>query len=57
MAGFGAPRLKRNRHVNPDNTGNRPVSEVEISPTGTVVRAHWLWICQGIQDGRPRLDN
>lgn len=30
-------RLKRNRHVNPDNTGNRPVSEVNISPTGTVV--------------------
>jgi len=30
-------RLKRNRHVNPDNTGNRPVCEVDISPTGTVV--------------------
>jgi putative transposase len=30
-------RLKRNRHVNPDRTGNRPVHEVEIADTGTVV--------------------
>ncbi len=30
-------RLKRNRHVNPDHTGNRPVAEVEIAATGTVV--------------------
>jgi hypothetical protein len=30
-------RLKRNRHVNPDNTGNRPLSDLNISPTGTVV--------------------
>lgn len=30
-------RLKRNRHVNPDNTGNRPVHEVAIAATGTVV--------------------
>lgn len=30
-------RLKRNRHVNPDNTGNRPVCEANISASGTVV--------------------
>lgn len=30
-------RLKRNRHVNPDNSGNRPLQEVEISATGTTV--------------------
>lgn len=30
-------RLKRNRHVNPDNTNNRPLHEVEIAATGTVV--------------------
>jgi len=30
-------RLKPNRHVNPDNTGNRPLSDLNISPTGTVV--------------------
>lgn len=30
-------RLKRNRHVNPDNTGNRPLSDVDISSTGSVV--------------------
>jgi len=30
-------RLKRNRHVNPDNRGNRPLHEVTITATGTVV--------------------
>ena len=30
-------RLKRHRHVNPDNTGNRPVCEANISASGTVV--------------------
>ena len=30
-------QLKRNRHVNPDNTGNRPLHEVAIAATGTVV--------------------
>lgn len=30
-------RLKRNRHVNPDGTGNLPMSEVEVSAAGTVV--------------------
>ena len=30
-------RLKRNRHVNPDSTGNRPLYEVTIATTGTVV--------------------
>lgn len=30
-------RLKRNRHVNPNNTENRPLSETDILPTGTVV--------------------
>ncbi len=30
-------RLKRNRHVNPDNTENRPLSETDILLTGTVV--------------------
>ena len=32
-------RLKANRRVNPDRRGLRPVSEVAIQPTGTVV---WL---------------
>jgi hypothetical protein len=30
-------RLKRNRLVNPDHTGNRPLYEVELAATGTVV--------------------
>jgi putative transposase len=30
-------RLKGNRHVNVDGTGNRPLAEVAISPAGTVV--------------------
>jgi hypothetical protein len=30
-------RLKRNRHVNPDNTGNRPLHEVAVAATVTVV--------------------
>lgn len=30
-------RLKRNRHVNPDNTSNRALSERDIKATGTVV--------------------
>lgn len=30
-------RLKRNRHINPDNTSNRPLYEAAISSTGTVV--------------------
>lgn len=30
-------RFKRNRHVNPDNRGNRPLSDVNISPTGNVM--------------------
>jgi len=30
-------RLKRNRHVNPDNTGNRPLHEVVLAATGTVL--------------------
>ena len=30
-------RLKSNRLVNPDNTKNRPLETVEISPQGTVV--------------------
>jgi len=30
-------RFKRNRHVNPDGTGNHPLSEVKIASTGTVV--------------------
>lgn len=30
-------RLKCNRHVNPDNTSNRPLHEVVIAGTGTVV--------------------
>ncbi|AFZ33373.1 transposase IS4 family protein (plasmid) [Gloeocapsa sp. PCC 7428] len=30
-------RLKRNRHINPDNKGNRPVCDVDISAAGTVV--------------------
>jgi putative transposase len=34
---LGLTRLKRNRYVNPDGTGNCPVSEVVIPPTGTQV--------------------
>jgi putative transposase len=30
-------RLKRNRHVNADQTGNRPLHEVDIASAGTVV--------------------
>lgn len=30
-------RLKRNRHVNLDRTGNRPLFEAEIASTGTIV--------------------
>lgn len=30
-------RLKHNRRVNPDRTGNRPVGECDIAATGTVV--------------------
>lgn len=30
-------RLKRNRQVNPDNTGNRPLWEVKVDSAGTVV--------------------
>lgn len=30
-------RLKRNQHVNPKNTGNRPLCEAVIAATGTVV--------------------
>ncbi len=30
-------RLKGNRHVNPDGTGNRALTECDISPDGTVV--------------------
>lgn len=30
-------RLKRNRLVNPDRTGNRPIGEVDITELGRVV--------------------
>jgi hypothetical protein len=30
-------RLKRNRLVNPDQTGNRPICDVALASTGTVV--------------------
>jgi len=30
-------RLKRNRLVNPDQTGNRPIGDVALTTTGTVV--------------------
>jgi hypothetical protein len=29
-------RLKRNRHANPDNSGNRPWHEVTIAASGTI---------------------
>lgn len=35
-------RLKRNRQVNPDRSGNRPLSEADIASSGTIVHAHWL---------------
>lgn len=40
IRGFGwrwLTQLKANRLVNPDRTGNRPLSEVEIAESGTVV--------------------
>jgi hypothetical protein len=40
IASFGwffLTRLKRNRRVNPDRQGNRPIREVEIPPEGRVV--------------------
>jgi len=40
IASFGwffLTRLKRNRLVNSDGVGNRPISEVEIPPKGRVV--------------------
>ena len=30
-------RFKSNRQVNPDQTGNRAISDIEIGPTGRVV--------------------
>jgi len=30
-------RLKHNRRMNPDMTGNRPVGDCKIAPTGTMV--------------------
>ena len=30
-------RLKRNRHVNPDGTGNHPIAEVDLAAAGTLV--------------------
>ncbi len=30
-------RLKRNRHVNPDRSGNRPLHDVDIASTGTII--------------------
>ena len=47
-------RLKRNRLVNPNGTGNRPLHQVELSATGTVVHAHWLWFSSSLQDIYPR---
>lgn len=37
MAGAGSPRLKGNRLVNPEQTGNRPICDVALTSTGTVV--------------------
>jgi putative transposase len=37
FGGFFLTRLKRNRLVNPDRQGNRPIREVEIPPEGRVV--------------------
>lgn len=36
-------RVKKNRQVNPDNTGNRPVSSVFIPDDGTVVHMKKYW--------------
>jgi hypothetical protein len=47
-------RLKRNRLVNPDKTGNRPICEVAVASTGTVVHAHWLRVHSSIQDSCSR---
>jgi hypothetical protein len=30
-------RFKRNRHVNPDRSGNRPLHDVDIASTGTII--------------------
>jgi putative transposase len=37
FGGFLLTWLKRNRLVNPDRQGNRPIREVEIPPEGRVV--------------------
>ena len=47
-------RLKRNRLVNPDGTGNCSLYQVELAATGTVVHAHWIWHGQSIQDSHSR---
>ena len=47
-------RFKCNRHVNPDDTGNCPLSEVDIAATETVVHAHLLWHGQSLQASRPK---
>jgi putative transposase len=47
-------RLKRNRHVNPDHTRNRPLQEVELAAQGTVVHAHWVWVRQSVQARCPK---
>jgi hypothetical protein len=43
-------RLKRNRLVNPDDTHNRQVREVDIPEEGRVVHPEGLWLRKGISD-------
>lgn len=49
-------RLKSNRQVNPDGSGNRPVSEVEISPQGRRVHLRgygWIKVFKTMRGHEP----
>lgn len=47
-------RLKRNRHVNPDNTGNRPVCACEYLGIWHSSTSQRLWLRQSFQDRHPK---
>ena len=49
-------RLKANRHVNPDGTGNRALSEVAISAAGTVVHLKGYGLIQVFRLDTPNGD-
>lgn len=47
-------RLKRNRLVNPDGTGNRPLHQVELTEAWNYCASERLWDDQSIQDSYPK---